>query len=141
MGMDRRQTTYRRRGAFWLLLMALVSVVAPVFADTYVCPMAAAANEDVSPCCAKSIAAQQTSAPGSATFQASCDCPKLSWAADVNDQVRELRTGSENNIALLSPIPVVRTSLVVGSNAVRRIHRETNRSSPPLWLRNQSILC
>jgi len=139
--MDRRKTTRQRKGAIWLLLLALVSVLAPVFADSYVCPMAKAAREQVSPCCAKTTSLHGTAVPGRPQVEPPCDCPKLSWSADVNDQVRELRTGSETTIGLSETFPQVLTNLVVARTSVRRIDHRVDRSSPPLWLRNQSILC
>jgi len=140
-GMDRRLTTRRRRGAFWLLLLTLVSVVAPVLADSYVCPMAKMAAEQVSSCCAKTIEPPDTSTPDSPRFEPACDCPKLSWTVDANDMVRDLRIGSENASASTEVPRLVLTNPVVLRISVRAIDRYPSRSSPALWLQNQSILC
>lgn len=141
MDMDRRKTTRRRNGAFWLLLLAFVSVLAPVFANSYVCPMAKAAREHIKPCCEKTASLQGTATPGHPQVEPPCDCPKLSWSADVNDQVRELRTGSENIVGLLEFPALVLTNFIEAQTPVRRFDHLVNRVSPPLWLWNQSILC
>jgi hypothetical protein len=140
--MDHRQTIRRRTGALWLLVLALVSVLAPVFADTYVCPMAKAARVHLAPCCARNATAMPaTPIPGRPQMQVPCDCPKLSWTADVNDQVSELRAGSDNTVAL-GELPAALVLIHTPVRFVpRAIDRQTARSSPPLWLRNLSILC
>lgn len=138
--MDRPQRHRRRGGALWLLLLALVSVVAPVWADTYVCPMAREALQTTSVCCTKAPVAHQA-IPGSPRLEPPCDCPELSWVANPVDHVRELRTGSDQTFALSVDPP--RSTLLVATRSVSppAPPRAAPRSTPPLWRLNQAILC
>ena len=139
--MDRTQRHRRRGGALWLLLLALVSVVAPVWADTYVCPMAKEALEATSACCTKAPVAHQA-IPGAPRLEAPCDCPELSWTADPADHVRELRTGSDQTFALSIDPPRAAVLAATKSVAAHAPPRQAApRSTPPLWRLNQAILC
>ena len=139
--MDRRNRRNRTTGACWLLLLVLVSVIAPVWAETYVCPMAKAELDQVKPCCAKTAVLHRQATPGNPQIEPACDCPKLSWSADATDQVRELRSASDNTVALheIPAVLLVVPTISVGPRS--NIERAVSRFLPPLWLRNQSILC
>lgn len=140
--MDRTRRQRRGKGALWLLVLAVVSVLAPVWADTYVCPMAKQAQAKAKSCCAKAEVALHQAIPGQSQLEPPCDCPKLSWSANPADQVRELRTGAGPSAELAMDLP--RPPVSVGSPATAiRVPRRTAvfRSSPPLWRVNQAILC
>jgi len=140
--MDRRTRHRRRAGALWLLVLAFVSVLAPVWADSYLCPMAKKALAETKSCCAKTEAAHLASVPGAPRVEPPCDCPKLSWSADAADHVRELRTGSEQTIAIVADIPRLRVVLSTFSvTSSPESDRSARASAPPLWRLHQSILC
>jgi len=127
-----------------LLVLAFLSVLAPVLADTYLCPMAkaarAAAVEHKPSCCAKSEMAPPA-APGTLQFQATCDCPKLAWDAAPAEISRETIKSSAPVAMVASFLPqfVERLSL---PQFVRPMPvRVVAPSGPPLWVRNQAILC
>ena len=135
--MNHRRQHRRSAGALWLLVLALVSVLAPAWADSYLCPMAKASQ--VRSCCAKTEAMPSVASPGQPQIQRACDCPKLSWSSDASDQVREMRSGTEN-LAVLD-LPAIQPSRALLAVAPVRVRLFTARSTPPLWLRNQAILC
>jgi len=146
--MNRRQAQTRRsRGALFLLVLAFLSVLAPVLADTYLCPMAkaaraaqAAAQDHKTSCCAKAEMAPPA-APGTVQWQTTCDCPKLAWDAAPAEISRE-SVASFQPVALLAsflPLAVERLGL---TGFVRPLPvRIVAASGPPLWVRNQAILC
>jgi len=124
------------------LLLAVVSVLAPVWADSYVCPMARQAAAQVRSCCAKAEVAHLRATPGNPQVEPPCDCPKLTWSADAADQVRELRPGAGPSTAPAMDLP--RPAAIVATNSVApRVPRRDAgpRSAPPLWRLNQAILC
>ena len=139
--MDRNQRHHRRAGASWLLLLAVVAVLAPVWADTYVCPMAKAAPQEPPSCCARTEVAPLQAPLGTAQLEPPCDCPKLSWNAGAADQARELRTGSDPAPALAIFLP---SPLAARTNSVTQCFLRPElvlRAAPPLWRLNQAILC
>jgi hypothetical protein len=138
--MGRNQRQRRRYGAFWLLLLALVSVVAPVQAQTYLCPMAKEALEQVASCCSKVPQVHQA-IPGSPRLEPPCDCPELSWNASPGDQARELRV-LDRTVALSAVVARTATSLATKSVSTHAPPRAPPpRLAPPLWRLNQAILC
>lgn len=125
------------------LLLVLVSVAAPVLAETYVCPMAKAAKEamDQKPSCCSPQNMAASVDPNSPSWSRTCDCPKLSWDQSVTDQTRQ--NGSESAPVLSAWL--LDTDLSV--SAPTRLHLRTLPiashldAQPPLWLQNQSIRC
>jgi hypothetical protein len=133
-----------------LLAIALLSILAPVLADTYLCPMAqaaqasrnahAAALEEEPTCCSK--ASMPPPAPaGSVQWQGSCDCPQVVWDAAPAELLREAPRG-----VLVAPMVAVVEAIVFKPISSR--HRFVPKppsavvpSGPPLWVRNQAILC
>ncbi len=138
--MDRRNHHFRRLGAWTLLVLALVSVLAPAWADSYLCPMVKARQQTRS-CCAKSTVMPLPAAVGQAQLQPPCDCPKLSWTANATDQSRNFETHSENAGLLRVEIPYHRFVLDDAGRDHKTQYTPVPRSSPPLWRQNQSILC
>lgn len=143
--MNRRQAQARRsRGALFLLVLAFLSLLAPVLADTYLCPMAKAARitaqEHKPSCCAK---AEMTppAAPGTVQWQATCDCPKLSWDAAPAEINRESLASSQAVTTIASFLPV----LIERMSLTRFVRTPPGRivapSGPPLWVRHQAFLC
>lgn len=114
--------------------------MAPVWADTYLCPMARKAREQPA-CCAKSAALHAQPAPGRESLEPPCDCPKLSWSSDATDQVRELRSISDNALAVREFPLFARTVRPVLYAAFRRFDPLRGGATEPTWLRNQAILC
>lgn len=144
--MNRRGPTFRGWKAWTLFLLSFVAVGAPVWANTYVCPMQQAALAeraalaDPSGCCPK-VQSTSSSDMDASRFEPPCDCAQLHWdVADV-DSPRPLNFVSPTplwtgtHIAHLSELltPVVRLRL----DALVPLAL----SSPPLWVRNQSIRC
>lgn len=126
-----------------LLALALVSVLAPVWANTYLCPMAQAAQaaREQATCCESSAGLHGQVLPGQARLEPPCDCPQLTWSSDAADQTRESRS-------FFAAAPVVREaspSLLLPRSAPVAILPHPDRwrpaSAPPAWLRNQAILC
>lgn len=143
--MNRRQAQTRRsRGALLLLVLAFLSVLAPVLADTYLCPMAkaaqAAALEHKPSCCAKAEMAP-SAAPGTVQWQTACECPKLSWDAAPAEVSRETFTHASPVAIVASFLPflIERTAMSRLASPMRT--RTVAPSGPPLWVRNQAILC
>lgn len=149
--MNGRRTQARRTwGAMLLLAIALLSILAPVLADSYLCPMAqaaqasrnahAAALEEEPTCCSK--ATMPPSPPlGSVQWQGACDCPQVVWDAAPAELLREAPRG-----VVPATFVAVFDAIVLKSNSSR--HRFLTKppsavvpSGPPLWVRNQAILC
>lgn len=132
------------------MVLAFLSVLAPVLADTYLCPMAqaaqasgltqAAAQEHQPTCCQK--AEMPEPAPrGTVQWQTACECPKLAWDAAPAEVSRA-------TFAQASPVAIVATFLpfliertVIPRFVSPRPVRIVAPSGPPLWVRNQAILC
>lgn len=126
------------------MVLAFLSVLAPVLADTYLCPMAkaarAAAQEHKPSCCQKSEMAPPA-APGTVQWQTTCDCPKLAWDAAPAEISRESFASSQPTIVLASFLPLAIERLGL-TEFVRPLPiRIVAPSGPPLWVRNQAILC
>lgn len=146
--MNRRQAQARRsRGALLLMVLAFLSVLAPVLADTYLCPMAkaaqvarVAAQEHKSSCCAKAEMAPPA-APGTVQWQTACDCPELSWDAAPAEITRESLAGSQPVAVLASFLPRLIEQTATPRFILPMPLRVVAPSGPPLWVRNQAILC
>lgn len=144
--MSRRKPTFRTWKAWTLFLLALVAVGAPVWANAYVCPMELAAIAERATyaeragCCPKAQAAPKPDA-SETRLEPPCDCAQLNWDVTDVDVPRSVVIASATTPwaltepALLSGLlsPVVRLRLVA--------HPPVALSSPPLWVRNQSIRC
>jgi hypothetical protein len=129
-----------------MFLLALVAVGAPVWANAYVCPMKQAAIAereaiaDKAGCCTKTHASRH-SAPDASRIEPPCDCAQLQWdVSDINGPRSETFTS-------VSPLwaPTVDRLLAGLLNPVSRLRVVARPavaiSSPPLWVRNQSIRC
>ncbi len=114
--------------------------MAPVWADTYLCPMAKEVREQAS-CCAKSTSLNGPATAGQERLEPPCDCPKLSWSSDATDQVREPRSISDNTPAIREFPLFSQASRPVLSAAFRRFDPLRGGATEPMWLRNQAILC
>jgi hypothetical protein len=127
-----------------LLILAFLSVLAPVLADTYLCPMAkaarAAALEHKPSCCAKSEMAPPA-APGTLQFQSTCDCPKLSWDAAPAELSRESFKATQTVALAVALVPLVLERVSLPRFVRPMPTRIAAPSGPPLWMRNQAILC
>jgi len=127
-----------------LLILAFLSVLAPVLADTYLCPMAKAARvavlEHKPSCCAKSEMAPPAT-PGTLQFQSACDCPKLSWDAVPAELSRESFKGTQTVALAVPPVHLVLERVSLPRFVCPMPVRIVAPSGPPLWLRNQTILC
>lgn len=131
--MDRSRQRAGVRGIF-LLVLACVAAVGPSWASTYLCPMARAEAPKAS-CCAHKV-------PKSGTFSVSlreaCHCPIPAWQAGAADQER-IAPQIEASL-LAAPVPGL---LTVGTFAAPRTLPISAAvpTGPPLWVRNQAILC
>lgn len=146
--MNRREAQARRsRGALFLLVLAFLSILAPVLADTYLCPMGkaaqaarVAAQEEQPSCCQK--AEMPPPAPrGAVQWQAACECPELAWDAAPAEFVRETHSRTQHDalVATFLPLLIERTAL---PRLVAPLPtRSAAPSGPPLWVRHQAILC
>lgn len=143
--MNRRQAQTRRSwGALLLLVLAFLSVLAPVLADTYLCPMAKAARiasqEHKPSCCAKTEMAPPA-ASGTLQFQSICNCPKLSWDAYPAEITRESVVSSQPAAITSSFLPLLTERMNLTRFVRPMPARIAAPSGPPLWVRNQAILC
>lgn len=126
-----------------LLALALVSVLAPVWANTYLCPMAQAAQaaREQATCCEPATGLHGNVLAGEPRMEPPCDCPQLSWSSDAVDQTRETRYSFASAPALReSPlsVPVPRSASLA---ILPHPDRWRAASAQPAWLRNQAILC
>ena len=142
MAMDRRSQRTRRTGSILLLFLALVSIAAPVLADSYLCPMARAASEHTPTCCDKTPTPPERLLAGIPQFQEACHCPQLSWGDLPSDQVRDLRT-SPAQVHLFAVLPswLVADATPSKADLPEEPRRIPIRTSFPLWLLHQSFLC
>lgn len=142
--MDRFHRIRRRAKVAWMLLaLALVSVLAPVWADMYLCPMAEAARDarEQATCCDKSAGLHGQVAPSQERLEPPCDCPKLSWSSDATDQVRELRSISDNTPAIREFPLFAQTARPILSVVSRQFDLRRGGATERAWLRNLAILC
>lgn len=128
-----RQSRAGLKGVF-LLVLACVAAVGPSWASTYLCPMARLEAPKAS-CCAHR-------APKAGTFAVSlreaCHCPVPAWQAGASDQER---TSPQIEASGLSaPVALVLTVTAFPAPRVLPILAAVP-TGPPLWVRNQSILC
>jgi len=126
---------HQRAGLKGILLLALacVAAVGPSWASTYLCPMARAEAPKASCCAHKSKTGTFT-----VSLREACHCPVPAWQVGAADQER---TSPQVETSVLNaPQP-----LVCGVTAfiVPRILPilAAVPTGPPLWVRNQSILC
>ncbi len=122
------------------LLLVLVSVAAPVVAQTYVCPMAKASSESAPSCCVQA-ALDASRQAGDPLWSQSCDCPKISWDLVVTDPTRQSASTGQVApsyvVALPSAVQLPSVHTQVGAGVAVR------ESGPPirLWLQHQVIRC
>lgn len=144
--MDRRKHAQRTWKAWTLFLLALVAVGAPVWANAYVCPMERAAIaqraavQEPAGCCAKTQAAALPDA-SAARVEGPCDCAQLHWdVADVDvPRTVVLASGASSFAVVANALLFGRLDPIVRLRVVA--HPPVAISSPPLWVRNQSIRC
>lgn len=146
--MNRREAQARRtRGALLLLVLTFLSVLAPVLADSYLCPMGKAAQaarvaaQEEQPSCCQKTEMPAPAPRGTVQWQTACECPELSWDAAPAEVSRA-------TFAQASPVAIVATFLpfLIERTAIPRFVsprplRIVAPSGPPLWVRNQAILC
>lgn len=138
--MTRNTHTTRRRKALLSLLLFVLAVFAPILADTYLCPMAREAKARQASCCQAKAVQATVAVPGQSQLERSCDCPKLSWTDGLVDQSREQRSGMDPVSATVAALPLL--ALLPGTAPTHGLSEsQTPRSSPSLWIRNQSIRC
>lgn len=132
------------------MVLAFLSVLAPVLADTYLCPMAkaaqasrltqAAAQEHQPTCCQK--AEMPAPAPrGTVQWQTACECPELAWDAVPLELTRETLSRSLPVALVASSLPFLIERTAIPRFVSPRPVRIVAPSGPPLWVRNQAILC
>lgn len=128
----------RRRGQSWgLLILGILSVLAPVWASVYVCPMERAGDEQIlSTCCAQ---ADASASQAKARFEPSCDCPRVVWQGGETDLVRGFQASSLD-VSIQAVLPWFRESRIAPASVPPDL-RERVSALPPLWMRNLSIRC
>jgi len=125
------------------LFVVLVSVAAPVIAQTYECPMVREANAlstDAPSCCTHQGVVSASPIHGPAIAR-TCDCPDLAWDQDVSDQTRQtsqvVAPAASAVVAwFLEARGIEVASLVANASDDTRAGR-----SDAIWLRCQSIRC
>lgn len=126
-----------------LLALALVSVLAPVWANTYLCPMAKAAQaaREHATCCESTAGLHDQASPGQPRLEPTCDCPQLTWSSDAADQIRDTRS-IHSPLALVREMPPFELApRPLQAAAFPRLDRWRSVAAQPAWLRNQAILC
>lgn len=119
-----------------LLALALLSVLAPVWADIYRCPMQREADRRAASCCERAL---QADADAYGAWERACDCPKVVWQIQPGDRTPVL-LGPDSVLVAVSDVafalPVRRAT-----GSVRGVRLSGVPEGPPLWLRFRSILC
>ena len=122
------------RGSF-LFILALVAAVGPSWAANYLCPMAR--SESVRPaCCAHRHA---SSATAGASLRVACHCPVPSWQVGAVNQ--GLNRAEFVPAVSVAPAPVLAIVLSRAAPIANVLPSVVWASGPPLWVRNQAILC
>lgn len=128
-----------RRGKSWgLLILGILSVLAPVWANVYVCPMERAREKILPACCAK---AEAPVTQAGTRFAPPCDCPRLVWQAGETDLVRAFQIGSVDMAPIPAVLPWVRESWKAPASVPPDSRERGASLPPPLWMRNLSIRC
>ncbi len=122
------------------LLLVLVSVAAPVVAQTYVCPMAKASSESAPSCCVQA-ALDASRQAGDPLWSRTCDCPKITWDLVVTDPTRQ--SASTGQVAPSYAVALPSAELLYAVQTQVGAGVAVRESGPPkrLWLQHQVIRC
>ena len=138
--MSRKGSKITNWSAWLLLFVAFGSILAPIRADAYLCPMAKAALEHKPSCCAHETMAP-ASPPGTQQFQATCRCPKLHWDAASADRTQESPCLRHHATGLIASLPAFVTTCSPSRATRLPVAATAQGSGPPLWVLHQAILC